>query len=155
MHSRWLQVELIQKEAGSVDSSLSIVSYRHFHENSCFPILYLFNTEKYDWLVSVESGAPSNETSVCGIKSYILWEVTLYSTVKVIRRFGLTCHFRRQGKKSRVRNEHEAICACCFTGLHGVISQKIGLFISTALKPSNPTCCGMYVFSLRRFLRPR
>jgi hypothetical protein len=27
----------------------------------------------------------------------------------------------------------------CFTGLHGVISQKMILFMTIAVKPSNPT----------------
>lgn len=45
------------------------------------------------WAYEAEGEVMKQE--YCGIKSYNLSEVT----VKVIRRFGRTCHLRRQGKK--------------------------------------------------------
>jgi hypothetical protein len=64
-----------------------------------------------------------------------------YSPFKVNRRFGGTCGLHLQGQRIRqLRNQREAHSKqSSFRGLHGVISQEIGLFITTAVKTSNLT----------------
>jgi hypothetical protein len=96
------------------------------------------------------------------MKSTIFWDITPYSPLKVNRRFGGTWHPSSGSKKKpskKQRGNHsstfplvpcsaysstlkmEAICSpkrrLTFNGQHGVISQKIVLFITTAVKTSN------------------
>jgi hypothetical protein len=91
------------------------------------------------------------------LKMCIFWGIMPCSPLKVNRRFRGTCHFQLQDRRiSKARNHHEAgskhssclaysstmkmepICSSessvDFNGLHGVISQKIELFITTALR---------------------
>jgi hypothetical protein len=95
------------------------------------------------------------------IKSTIFWDITPCSPLNVNRRFGGTYRLHLQGRRiSRERNQRERRCQepsrlillpwrrrqyvtpkhrLIFNGLHGVISQKIVLFITTAVRTSNPT----------------
>jgi hypothetical protein len=41
-------------------------------------------------------------------KCSIFWDTTLYSPLKVNRRFGGTCHLHTQSRRSQARNQHEA-----------------------------------------------
>jgi hypothetical protein len=100
------------------------------------------------------------------LKSSVFWDTTPCSPLKLNRRFGGICCLHLQGRRiSPARNQHEstwqAELSCwfhawlirawrwrqhvhpkvqlTFNGLHGVISQKIELFITTAVRTSNPT----------------
>jgi hypothetical protein len=76
------------------------------------------------------------------MKSPVFWDITLFSTLKVKRRFGVTCrlHLRRR-RISRARNHHEAggkatrssETSIDFKGLHGVISTKMLLFVQLCI----------------------
>jgi hypothetical protein len=64
--------------------------------------------------------------------------------LKVNRCFGGTCRLRLQGRRiSQARNQREAggkeKRRLVLYGLHGVISQKLVLFIAPAVRTSNPT----------------
>jgi hypothetical protein len=80
-------------------------------------------------------------------KSTIFWDITPCSPLKVNRRFRETHRFHLQGRISRARYQREsrwqATCSyetlVVFSGLHGAISLKITLFITTGVKTSNPT----------------
>jgi hypothetical protein len=64
------------------------------------------------------------------IKSTIIWDMMPCSPLKVNRRLrGTYCHYL-QGRLT-------------FDGLHSIISQKIVLFVTTAVRTSTPT---LYVF---------
>jgi hypothetical protein len=87
------------------------------------------------------------------LRSSVFWDITQCSRLKVNRRFGGTCRLHLQGWRiSRARNQRESRWEAelwrrfvppkrrvIFNGLHGVISQKIELFIATAVRTSNPT----------------
>jgi hypothetical protein len=77
------------------------------------------------------------------LKSTIFWDITPCSLLKVNRRFGGTYRLHLQGRKiSRARNQSESrwqATTLTLNGLHGVISQKMVLFITTAVRTSNPT----------------
>jgi hypothetical protein len=75
--------------------------------------------------------------------------LTTCSLLTINRRFGGTCrlHFQRRSK-IQVRNQHEAGSKqihvhperrLTFNKLRGVISQKTGSLITTAVRTSNPT----------------
>jgi hypothetical protein len=98
-------------------------------------------------------------------KSYIFWDITPCSPLRVNRHYGGTCRLHLQDRRiSQARNQRKGCgSACCllhtglilrswrwrryvppkrrltFNGLHGIISQKIVLFITTAVRTSNPT----------------
>jgi hypothetical protein len=70
------------------------------------------------------------------VKSSAFWDITPCSQLKVNRRFG----WRRHAPRKR---------RLIFNGLHGVITQKIELFISTAVRSSNPTNSTKYFYRFR------
>jgi hypothetical protein len=79
-----------------------------------------------------------DDTTPRNFNSYIFWDITPRSPLKVKRRFRGTYGLHLQGRIiSRERNQHES--RLTFNGLHGVIFQKIVLFINTAVRTSNPT----------------
>jgi hypothetical protein len=81
--------------------------------------------------------------------SSVFWDITPCSPLKVIWRFGGTYRRHIQDRRiSHTRNQHEAGGNLCsfplklqltFNGLHGIMSQKIELFITTAVRTSDPT----------------
>jgi hypothetical protein len=82
------------------------------------------------------------------INSSIFWDVTPCSRLKVNRSFGETYRLHLQGwRVNQEINQHEAgrktsfisLFRLAFRGLHGVISHKIQLFITTAVRTSNST----------------
>jgi hypothetical protein len=71
------------------------------------------------------------------LKSTIFWDITPCTPLKVNRCFGETYCFHLQGRKiSRARNQLESRWQA---DLHDVISQKTVLFLTTAVRTSNPT----------------
>jgi hypothetical protein len=78
------------------------------------------------------------------MKSIIFWDVTPCSLLRLNQRFGGTYRLHLQGRRiSLARNQRESRwqAELCLTlnGLRGVISQKIVLFITTAVRTSHPT----------------
>jgi hypothetical protein len=79
------------------------------------------------------------------MKSIVFWDITPCSLLKVNRHFGGTYRLHLRGRKiCRARNQRESRWQTepfqrAFNSLHGVISQKIVLFITTAVITSNPT----------------
>jgi hypothetical protein len=93
------------------------------------------------------------------MKSIIFWDVTPCSPSSINRRVGGTYHFHFQGRRNKFSKNQpgsrwqaelifstlkmEAICSpkrrLKLDGLNGVISQKMILFITTAVKTPNPT----------------
>jgi hypothetical protein len=74
------------------------------------------------------------------MKSVIFWDTTPCSPLCCIRRFGGTYRLHLQGRKISSANQRASRWqAVQLNGLHGVISQKMILFITTAMKTSNPT----------------
>jgi hypothetical protein len=72
------------------------------------------------------------------------WNIMPYSPLKVNRRFGGTCRLQLQGPRiSNARNQREAGSRQSSDWrqrrLQGVISQKMELFVTTAVRTSNPT----------------
>jgi hypothetical protein len=83
------------------------------------------------------SGLPLQEEHFIP-KTSVFWDITPCIPLKVNQRYGGTCGFHLQGRRiSQARNHREAGSKQTFNGLHGVISQKIDLFITTALRTSN------------------
>jgi hypothetical protein len=95
------------------------------------------------------------------LKSSIFWDITSCSQLKMNRRFGGSCRIHIQGRRiSQARNQREARSyllilrpwrwrwhvppkrRLTFNWLHGVISQKRELFITTTVRTSNLTPCG-------------
>jgi hypothetical protein len=62
------------------------------------------------------------------MKSTILWDITPCSPLIVNRRFRGTYHLH----------------LFLQNGLHGVISQKMELFMTTGVRTSNPAQCSFY-----------
>jgi hypothetical protein len=73
-------------------------------------------------------------------KSSIFWDITPCGSLKINRRFGGKC--RHLLRPWRWRRHFPPKCRLTFNWLHGVISQKIELFITTAVRTSNPTSAG-------------
>jgi hypothetical protein len=77
-----------------------------------------------------------------GKKSSIFWYITPCTPLKVNGRFGgtyrlhLQCPRISQAKKPA---SAQVVSRMTFNGLHGVITQKIELFVTTGVKTSNPT----------------
>jgi hypothetical protein len=85
------------------------------------------------------------------MKSTIYWHKTPCSKFKVNRRFGCTYSLHLHGQRIRqAKNQHKSRWQTeqrryvppkrllTFNWLHGVIHQKIVLFITTAVRTSNP-----------------
>jgi hypothetical protein len=106
----WLQVELILKEDGSADSSLSVVSSRHFHESACVQESFL------KLVVAIYSGLDSLiGLCTCDAEPQAIKQLWKYANVSDEH---VTAVVR--GKKNKPCQKR----ACCFTGLHGVTSHK-------------------------------
>jgi hypothetical protein len=77
------------------------------------------------------------------VKSTIFWDITPYSPLKLNWRFGGTYYLHLQGRRiSRARNKRESRWQAeplAVNGLHSIISQKMELFITTAVRTSDPT----------------
>jgi hypothetical protein len=74
-------------------------------------------------------------------KCTIFWDITPCSPLKVNRRFGGTYRLHLQGRKiSRAQNQRESRwqAKLRWKRLHAVISHRIELFITTAVRTSNP-----------------
>jgi hypothetical protein len=71
------------------------------------------------------------------MKSTIFWDITPCSSLKVNRLFGGTYRIHLQARISQARYQRES--RLTFNRLHAIISQKIVLFITTAVRTSNPT----------------
>jgi hypothetical protein len=74
------------------------------------------------------------------MKASIFWHIPPYSPLKVNRRFGGTCRpiFRAMWRHFPQKRQLP------LNGLHGVISQKMEPYITTAVRTSNPTLCSMF-----------
>jgi hypothetical protein len=87
------------------------------------------------------------------VKRSVFCDITPCSSLKVNRRFRITCRLHFQDRRiSQARNHLEASSKqswrwrryvplkrqLTFNGLHGVISQKIVLFITTAVRTLHP-----------------
>jgi hypothetical protein len=91
------------------------------------------------------------------LKSYIFWDITPCSALKVNLCFGGTYRLHLQGQRiSKTTNWREIMwqvepqnVGWLFNRLQGVISQEIELFITTAVRTSNPIflCCFHFVVS--------
>jgi hypothetical protein len=80
-------------------------------------------------------------------QSSIFWNITPCSPLEVNRSFGRKYRLHLQGRKvSRTRNQRESRWQTeTFNGIHGVISQKTELFITTTVRTSNPTWLSMII----------
>jgi hypothetical protein len=75
------------------------------------------------------------------MKSIIIWDMTPCNPFSVNRRFGGTYRLHLQGRRNKFSKEAGGKPPkrwLTLDGLHGVISQKIILIITTAVKASNP-----------------
>jgi hypothetical protein len=109
-------------------------------------------------------------------KSSVFWDITPYSPLKVNGCFGGICRLHFQHRRiSPARNLREAgkkqsrhflpKRLLTFNGLHGVISQKIGIFLTTPMETLNTTwyedfsssCCQVLFFFWQKqnFLVPK
>jgi hypothetical protein len=71
-------------------------------------------------------------------REFCLLEYNAISALKVNQCFGGKCCLHLQGQRiSQTRNQHEAVSKK--SRLHTVISQKVELFITTAVRTSNST----------------
>jgi hypothetical protein len=88
------------------------------------------------------------------LQSPVFWDVMARNLLEVNWRFRGTCHFHLHGGRvSPARNQHEADSNQCwiwrwhappkrrfnFNGLHGSISRKTELLLTTAVRTSDPT----------------
>jgi hypothetical protein len=75
------------------------------------------------------------------MKSIIFWDMTPCSLLSCNRRFGGTYRLHLQGRRNNFSKKPASKQNNWLTlnGLHGVISQKLILFITTAVRTSNPT----------------
>jgi hypothetical protein len=87
------------------------------------------------------------------MKSTIFWDITLCSPLGVNRRFGGTYRLHLQGWKNKLSTKPawKQVASSCWwryvppkhllalNGLHRIISQKMVLFITTAVRTANPT----------------
>jgi hypothetical protein len=81
------------------------------------------------------------------VKSIYFWDMTPCSPLCCARRFGGTYRLHLQGRK-RWRRQVPPKRRAQLNGLHGVISQKLILFITTGVKTSNPTRANCDAFCL-------
>jgi hypothetical protein len=145
-----------------------------FQKSSTLCLLYGTNCQIISsvsgtsWLVNEFVSVPSLSHIK---KSSVFSDTTLYSPLKVIRRFGGTCSVHLQSRKmSKARNQHEAVskeslaylstrrwrrhilpkCWLAFKRLHGIIFHTIELFIN--VRTSDLL---YHTFSSQWFLSPR
>jgi hypothetical protein len=101
------------------------------------------------------SPTPSNldqEVTLLTLKSIIFWDMTPCSPLSFNRRSGETYRLHLQGRRKGSANHEQADGKryvppkrrLKLNGLHGVISQKMILFITTAVKTSNPTILSLF-----------
>jgi hypothetical protein len=88
------------------------------------------------------------------LKSSIIWDIMPCSLYKVNRHFGGTCRLHLLGLISQARNQGEACSKLC------VITQKIDLFITTAVRSSEnvlmeATCSSKMSIDFQWTLYPR
>jgi hypothetical protein len=86
------------------------------------------------------------ETKSIVTKSPLFWDIRPCSPLKDNRRFGTTYRLHLQGRRiSQARNHHEALATCfmlvyclaySYYILYLIVSQEIGLFITTAVRTS-------------------
>jgi hypothetical protein len=94
--------------------------------------------------IIMPSAVTHNIKNCCCIKSSVFWDITPRSPLKVNRRFGGAYRPYLQGQRiSQARNQRDAVSKhsdcylrrrLTFNGLHGVICQKVELFITTAVR---------------------
>jgi hypothetical protein len=76
------------------------------------------------------------------MKSIIFWDMTPCSPLSFNRRFRGTYRLHLQGRRNRFSKPASKLRNVGWNyGLHGVISQKMILFITTSVKTSNPKYC--------------
>jgi hypothetical protein len=112
-------------------------------------MVFCFTTRWY-----VTTGQGFEVLTAVVMKSTIFWDITPCSPVKVNRRFGRIYRLHLQGRKKADQGtsvkaggqktlKMEPICSSETSvdtqRTHGVIFQKIVLFINTAVRTSNPT----------------
>jgi hypothetical protein len=90
------------------------------------------------------------------MKSTIFWDITPCRPLKDNRRFGGIYRLHFQAYLAlKWRQYFPQECPLSFNGIHGVICHKILLFITTAVRPSNPANYIMLVtFFFSNFLTP-
>jgi hypothetical protein len=99
-------------------------------------------TRNMDWKKSCFLRLIQGVETSWTLKSTIFWDITLCSLLSIYRRFGGTYRLHLQGRKislARWRRHIPPKRRFTLNGLHGVISQKIELFITTAVRTSNST----------------
>jgi hypothetical protein len=75
-------------------------------------------------------------TSFLSMKSIIFWDVMSCTLLSCNRRFGGTYRLHLQGRRNNFSKNQQVKQ---LNRLHSVTSQKMILFITTAVKTSNPT----------------
>jgi hypothetical protein len=97
-------------------------------------------------------------------KSTIIWDIMLCGPMRVNRRFGGTYRLLLQGESLFITCFHAGFLLSLFfdpedggdvlpkrrstfNGRHGVLSQKMVLFITTAVRTSNPTKLQFYTIT--------
>jgi hypothetical protein len=86
----------------------------------------------------------------------IFWDMTPCSPLRVNRRFGGTCPLHLQGRPWRWRLYDPPKRRLTLNKLHGVMSQNMILFITNAVKTSNPTrLCTLVFFILHICLKKK
>jgi hypothetical protein len=112
----------------------------------CLPLQLLFKTfvVLYKHLASYTEHTCNNACrSSCKVvikkKSTLIWDITSCSPLKTSWHFRGTCCLLPHSRRiSQARNQHESGCQAELR-LGGIISQKIVLSITTAVRTSNPT----------------
>jgi hypothetical protein len=103
-------------------------------------------------------------TTKLRLKSSVFWTVTTRSVQNVNWRLGQMCRLHFQGwRVSQARHQHKADskekwrqyvppkCQMTFNRLHGIIYQKTELFITTAVRTSNPTILILLFYAIHIF----
>jgi hypothetical protein len=143
---------------------ITTCSLVEFHRSSSETLLYFYSCNpgdhtlqwlvyfwenKYSLLQRVEEFVGSEFLTAVVLKSTIFWDVTPCSPLKINRRFGgkyrSACHLLSRWflgllifRPWRWRRYVPPKRRLALTGLHCVMSQKIVLFITTAVRTSNP-----------------
>jgi hypothetical protein len=114
---------------------MAVISFTEFHEIICKSLVNYLN-EVY-----------------LPMKSFIFWDITPYSPLSFNRRFGGIYRLHLQGRRKKFSKQAGGKLKrrLKLNRLHGVISQKMILFITTTVKTSNPTYlsrfhCKVYVY---------
>jgi hypothetical protein len=95
----------------------------------------------HKWPNEIPRIAEATPKHCVGMKTTGFWDVMLYSLLKASLCFGRAYRLHLPLK-----------CWLAFSGLHGVLSQKIVLFITITVRTSNPTLCGKFVANSNFFL---